>query len=118
MKHLKILIIVLSLVVLSGCSKTEQEENQTNKLKSDGKGITAIKAWEKVKPEADKWSQNYKIASISDVSVASIQRINGLSAGWKFYLEDYSEYFTGSMSNTCKTGKSRSFYFHTAKMLG
>jgi len=44
MKHLKILIIVLSLVVLSGCSKTEQEENQTNKLKSDGKGITAIKA--------------------------------------------------------------------------
>ena len=110
------MVIFLS-IVLTACNNTEQEKKiQTNKIKPKEKGITAIKAWEKVKPEADKWSQNYKIASISDVSVASIQRIDGLSAGWKFYLEDCSQYFTGSINDTCKIGKSKNFYFHTEKM--
>jgi len=118
MKYLLTLIVIFSSIFLTGCSKIDQEKNNINEIKSNNKGITAIKAWEKVKPEAHKWSQNYKIASISDVSVASIQRIDGLSAGWKFYLEDCSEYFTGSMSNNCKTGKSRNFYFYTEKMAG
>ena len=117
MKYLKTSILILLSVVLGACNKTGQETSQTNELKSTGKGVTAITAWEKVKPEADKWSQNYKIASISDISVASIQRIDGVSAGWKFYLEDCSQYFTGSMSNTCKTGKSRNFYFYAEKMV-
>ena len=79
MKCIKILVVIFLSVILTGCNKIGQEGDQTSELKSNGKGITAIRAWEKVKPEADKWSQNYKIASISDVSVASIQRINGFN---------------------------------------
>ncbi|RLC35073.1 hypothetical protein DRH14_01665 [Candidatus Shapirobacteria bacterium] len=111
------ILILLATFFLTGCSKKISTKPSTNKHKSTNKGITAIDAWQKIKPEADKWSQNYKITQIRDISVADTQRIDGRSFGWQFYLEDCSQYYTGSMSNLCRTGKSKTFYFRSGKMV-
>ncbi len=97
-------------------SKTEKSTSKSKKGKV--KLLTAKEAWEKVKPEADKWSNNYKIARISDIDTPSYQRIDGVSLGWKFYLEECQEYYTGSSSDLCKEGKTRSFYYQADDMVG
>ncbi len=94
------------------------EKSSEKDKKGSVKLLTAKEAWEKVKPEADKWSSNYKIARISDIDTPSHQRIDGVSLGWKFYLEECQEYFTGSSSNLCKEGKTRSFYYQADDIVG
>jgi len=129
----KILIAVVVIVILGGgflvmrsgkSSGTVSEtgtggtSKSASKLKGSKKLPTALEAWEKIKPEADKWSSNYKIARISDIDTPSYQRIDGVSLGWKFYLEECDEYFTGSMSDQCKEGKTRSFYYQAEDIVG
>jgi hypothetical protein len=106
---------------LPGNGGTESKNGATSSTESKGgstKLVTAKEAWEKVKPEADKWSSSYKIAKISDVSSPQYQRIDGKSVGWEFYLEECQEYFTGSMADTCKTGKTKTFYYQVTDFVG
>lgn len=118
-----LLIIVVALILLGvgllACRSKEQpgEETKTGKeVKTDNgevKLLTAKEAWAKVKPEADKWSDNYRIARITDIDTPSYQRIDGVSLGWEFYLEDCQEFYDGSMSGDCKEGRSRTFYYQS-----
>jgi len=126
----KNLIVVLGLALLVGgffflrqgdlknnsngesLKKTSIDSKETVKLS------TAREAWEKIKPKADEWSSNYKIARISDIDTPSYQRIDGVSLGWKFYLEECQEYFTGTRSDLCKKGKTRNFYYQADDLVG
>jgi len=111
-------IIILSFVVMgAGCNNQTADTSQTEKneesdsANSSGDLVTALEAWTKVKPEADKWSDSYQIASISDVSDADTQRIDGLGYGWEFFLEEC----TGNLSHgTCLQGKTRKYYYYTS----
>ena len=125
-----LLIVVIASILLGGCiftfrdksnkeTKTEKEvttgqTDEANKVEL----LTAKEAWDKIKPEADKWSDNYRIARVSDIDAPSYQRIDGVSLGWKFNLEDCEEYHIGSMSDICKEGKSRSFYYYADDIVG
>jgi hypothetical protein len=80
--------------------------------------VTAKQAWAEIKPEADEWSENYRIARVSDISSPSYQRIDGLSLGWEFYLEQCEEYFGGSSTDLCKEGKTKTFYYQTTDVVG
>ena len=118
-QYLKILLIFLLVFFLSSCNKQANKSSKKSTGKKNrsvaSKGITALKAWEKVKPQADKWSSNFKIAAINDVSTPSVQRIDGRSIGWEFYLEVCEgDYYR----NICRKGKTRSFYYLAEKMVG
>jgi hypothetical protein len=128
-----LLIIVIASIFLGGgflaCRNTGNQSNEKTKtdkeVTADKKNggdkvelLTAKEAWAKVKPEADKWSDNYRIARVSDIDTPSHQRIDGVSLGWKFYLEDCKEYQGGSMGDICKEGKSRSFHYLADDMAG
>ena len=114
-KILSIVFLILMVIFISGCTK--EKTSGSPKTKKIINTITALEAWEKVKPKADEWSNSYKIASISDISTANYQRIDGQAIGWQFYLEECQKYYTGSMSQTCKKGKTRTFYYHTENLL-
>ncbi|NOX71946.1 MAG: hypothetical protein GXO64_04600 [Candidatus Micrarchaeota archaeon] len=128
-----VLLFSVAFVFLGGCtektgdasgadnlqaSADKTAQAQPNVHQTAGKGVTAKQAWKKVKPFADKWSSNYRIASISDVDDVNTRRIDGLSLGWEFYLEICDEYYSGSMSYLCSKGRTRSFYYYSGKYSG
>ena len=134
MKNKSIVVIIVSLFLVGGflvlrsvrTPSADGEETAPAQSKSTSKSgssstelVTAKEAWVKVKPEANKWSNNYKIAKISDISNPKYQRIDGQSVGWEFYLEDCQEYYTSkSLGDSCIAGKSKSFYYQVVDFVG
>ena len=124
----KLVLIIISglIVVVGGYFLLGSKPSPTNNKRANNKkevvkksnkkqiaeGITALRAWEKVRPEVEKWSKNYKIAKISNAkSYAKFQCKDGLGDVWEFYLEDCQK--IGSFG--CSKGKTRSFYYATEK---
>lgn len=97
----------------SGLKKDISKKLTEEKMHKKEEGITALKAWEKVKKEAEKWSKNYKIARIEDSSYANFKRQNGKADVWKFVLEDCREMYTSM--NLCRKGKTKDFYYSITK---
>jgi len=116
-----ILILILLTFSLAGCNNQNSSSSQGNNQKSSSKQqkssnpVSAQTAWEKVKPQAEKWSNSYKIAKIQDVSTSNFNNIDGKSNGWKFYLEECTG---GEAFGKCAEGKTKSFYYYTEKVVG
>ena len=118
MKKLYVLLASLLLVVfISACGEgTQTTQNNKPTVGGSDEGVTAMQAWEKVKPEADKWSSSYKIASISEDTSGGFQRIDGKAIGWEFYLEECTEeYDSSSLAGLCKKGKTKKFSYRCDK---
>jgi len=117
-KKLFFIILLFAAVILAGCNNSSVSDSKKGKSAPGSKiekqeGVTALKAWEKIKPEADKWSKNYRIARIQDSSYAGFQRQDGLGNVWEFALEDCEKMHTSI--NICSKGKTRTFLFSTTK---
>ncbi len=115
-------LILVSCFLLAGCgpespaTKGGQEAPKGSPSTADSaKRVTMKEAWEKVKPEADKWNTNYKIASISDVTTAKSANLEGKALGWEFLLEICDDQ---NFRDICLKGKIKSFYFHAEKVVG
>jgi len=115
------LTAILLTLALTGCTKQQSStstgsgKKETNKQEQSSNPVSALTAWQKVKPEADKWSNSYKIARIEDVSTSNFNNTEGKANGWKFYLEECTG---GEAFGNCAEGKTKSFYYYTEKTIG